>query len=1344
MESEEILATAASQQARVQTIQARARRRLLGAALDLAPKTYITSSILEEHASRMQPRRAHTRGLRNHHLRTNHDFDNNDDTATQSGASRGASRSSRSPTHGSSSRGNSRGFSSTAFGQLRADLVAAISPVERARAALRIRIFKTRAVANELLEAKHQGGGRGSHDISFYAPLHLSGPVALAAEMKHLDGGRAIAAMHRAGAAQGDQRSIIALADAKATAAHFTAQMEVHTSHAPLTALEGSKTLDAILPIAIRHTALRLAPIRVGKVSLARSFASPHTAALVRCVVWLAHVRLLSEREKARLRRFEERAEGKGLSLGEATDAATLEQHEESTQADILADTMDGVAVGEEAALAKFATMSAAADAIPLALPLERRAYAAAEVSSTSSIEHAAALDAALTPSPTTLAATSAIVAAASRVYAALLSAMRLDAAEQAHFASGAPLRRRDRLRREAVDAVERETMEAAIRKMESLDAFPPPPSPSTHSFLPADLPPFSQLVVNNNAAAASIHEETEQLPQHSGQPMFRPLLAPNEDPVLGALAILPWAITDAAFHCLVAMLPASSPVLTARFKLDLFVVAGRLLTGVDIDPVVALNVQLTAFSPLLLVVDASAPDLPATLTYEDIPVNDAIDAFGAAGVLSNIKRPGKIGRAPLPPRIFRFIRVGDSPLPAPTHIEAALAEETQARCAGLRTASDLYKTLAPRERASLGLRDATRVELLRGVETIAAIPLGAFLAAGSTVPAALISSTADVSALLPRPRPIGSPTFEAGLSSAGEALKVAAAYRRAAAAADLEELIASGSGTAETLARAYAAAAGTTVSPSALTASFASTSGRGEWVPHVHSISNDSRESLSSPQARIRILESLALASTSPQRRVLAPSHAASNFRSFLVRGSPVQSTASALHVTHNQNNHNNHNNTATIAAASHYISSGAETSGSMGGREDEMIGFYSDDPTQSQSWPEDHTSHAPSSSSSSKIQTNHHSLNRPTVVTTTGPFAVPDTLEQILNNLSGHTDAKFIIKSPISSPSTHPSPSIQQRGGPRLAAVLSSILPPPNTTIQAPTQLFSQNSPHLTIQTPGSSHVNTHNNASPMGFSPSTKVLSLTTTVARAAALVSLSPIDATRTLVNTSTRPSALRVPFLDNVPSSLLAYALGVNDANAQVVLGAEDSPTHVAAAVAARRRGAAFVASALHRTVSTSWAASGGVASFYAASAGGPTTSICSAVTDSQNGIDADARLIVARDVLAALEVQRELTANKVALAENTSRSAVAALGAEVTKERARRKAAALAQQSQRAALRATYGFAAVASATAKSTSKTSPSRRTETINLYTLAQMAISSGLYKGNSDDFAARKEEE
>ena len=252
------------------------------------------------------------------------------------------------------------------------------------------------------------------------------------------------------------------------------------------------------------------------------------------------------------------------------------------------------------------------------------------------------------------------------------------------------------------------------------------------------------------------------------------------------------------------------------------------------------------------------------------------------------------------------------------------------------------------------------------------------------------------------------------------------------------------------------------------------------------------------------------------------------------------------------------------------------------------------------------------------------------------------------------------------------------------------------------------------------------------------------LVTTVARAAALTSLSPIDATRALINTTIRPSALRVPFLADVPSSLLAYALGVDDARAQVVLGAGGSPNiRVAAAVAARRRGPAFVASALRRTVTASWAAAGGLSSFYAAHAGGEMSGLSAAVAHSQEKILADAHATALRDARSALLVQQELAAKKAALAGNMSRESVLSLSAEVTKERLARKEARVTLQKERFHLRVTYGSAALAPRLITAAA----AKRNETLNLYSLAQTVIASGFYKGNLDDFAAphhRKDED
>ena len=55
-------------------------------------------------------------------------------------------------------------------------------------------------------------------------------------------------------------------------------------------------------------------------------------------------------------------------------------------------------------------------------------------------------------------------------------------------------------------------------------------------------------------------------------------------------------------------------------------------------------------------------------------------------------------------------------------------------------------------EGAALGLRDCVRVELLRALDAGSLLTAGVFLASGAPVPRALLSPSADVSALLPPP----------------------------------------------------------------------------------------------------------------------------------------------------------------------------------------------------------------------------------------------------------------------------------------------------------------------------------------------------------------------------------------------------------------------------------------------------------------------------------------------------------------------------------------------------------------------------------------------------------------
>jgi hypothetical protein len=291
------------------------------------------------------------------------------------------------------------------------------------------------------------------------------------------------------------------------------------------------------------------------------------------------------------------------------------------------------------------------------------------------------------------------------------------------------------------------------------------------------------------------------------------PIPPPNEDAVLAVCGVLPWAVADAVFHALVAMLPGSARALTGHVKLTVFLNVGRLLSGVELAPVAALDAMEGAFQPLLQLprdCPSSRAPLPApAASYKLVDPGEPVDAFGAAGRLCLTALPKPSGAAavaaaaaaafatagserpptPPPPPPLRFL-TGPSAAPAPprnpAEQRAAFAE--QARLLGFASQSTAFPTVGEGERAQLGLRGTVRAELLRAVEPHAALPPSVFLAAGAAIPRAAVAATADLSSLLPplQALPLAGSAAAAGLAAARSHLAASAAALRGASLASL------------------------------------------------------------------------------------------------------------------------------------------------------------------------------------------------------------------------------------------------------------------------------------------------------------------------------------------------------------------------------------------------------------------------------------------------------------------------------------------------------------------------------------------------------------------------------
>jgi hypothetical protein len=83
-------------------------------------------------------------------------------------------------------------------------------------------------------------------------------------------------------------------------------------------------------------------------------------------------------------------------------------------------------------------------------------------------------------------------------------------------------------------------------------------------------------------------------------------------DPTVSVTAALPLVVADAVFHAFVVGLGGTRSLYTARFKLEIFLIVARLLTGIDVAPGALLDAQETRFAPLLLLpLDFPPPGTP-------------------------------------------------------------------------------------------------------------------------------------------------------------------------------------------------------------------------------------------------------------------------------------------------------------------------------------------------------------------------------------------------------------------------------------------------------------------------------------------------------------------------------------------------------------------------------------------------------------------------------------------------------------------------------------------------------------------------------------------------------------
>lgn len=242
------------------------------------------------------------------------------------------------------------------------------------------------------------------------------------------------------------------------------------------------------------------------------------------------------------------------------------------------------------------------------------------------------------------------------------------------------------------------------------------------------------------------------------------------------------------------------------------------------------------------------------------------------------------------------------------------------------------------------------------------------------------------------------------------------------------------------------------------------------------------------------------------------------------------------------------------------------------------------------------------------------------------------------------------------------------------------------------------------------------------------------LWSSLASDAALPPIENADAVDLLTSASTRARPLRVPFVPSAPSTLLARSMALAADSAVSVArdgragggsaggeGALSSRSNAAADSERLRRGGAFVASALHRTVCVPWGRGGGVAGFFSAS-------LADGASHSKG---ANTGRILAADAAIAL---RSAHADKVALRAldqerkrlgDMTRSEFAKVAADAKGGEATRNQAA--RNARRAVIKGDSLDAP-------------PPLPPQQISLYHLAQLAIQNNVYKGSAEEFDDR----
>ena len=196
---------------------------------------------------------------------------------------------------------------------------------------------------------------------------------------------------------------------------------------------------------------------------------------------------------------------------------------------------------------------------------------------------------------------------------------------------------------------------------------------------------------------------------------------------------IFPYAVAGAVHNAFTYLLPGSSSLYTSLFKLELYLMVTRLLSGVELAQITVVK-SIDVFFPQERAILTVRQDLKDSSNIQSSSRVESADKKHDNG--DKDENDGEEeGRSQKEKVLLKAI--GDK------------KSQAWARAMGFRSAFDLFKSTSLKDRKMLGMPTTARIELMRKLDKTTVVPSSAFLITGASVPQSTVVASGSIMELV-------------------------------------------------------------------------------------------------------------------------------------------------------------------------------------------------------------------------------------------------------------------------------------------------------------------------------------------------------------------------------------------------------------------------------------------------------------------------------------------------------------------------------------------------------------------------------------------------------------------